>query len=391
LSALYWDSQYYGPWKNSELTEGGKYIRNMINQNLVYTDFSDGTDGWYLNDWEEPAADVEYDNEEAHIIHNGVASPNFYGQQFSLENIRIAKGITYTISFDARASAPRTIQVDVSENGDDYTTYGFSGTMDISTIMTRYSFCFTMNDDTDEKARIVFNVGASTSDIWLDNITVQYSELEAPEPERDDVVVLYESFNDDNDWNFNPWQPEWPSAAIDYTDNQAHVTFIALAQDPWGQQLSKSIVLEQGASYVVSFDARSMAPRPLNITIGNSVTYATHGAKDFTLSTNMRTYSLRFTMTEQPTENEIIQCNLGTDTNDVWLDNVRIIKYNRMLNGDFSLDGAHWVFSPWEPSWPSADIEYVNNEAHITFLELAPHDYGQQLYNNLKLENDETI
>ena len=77
------------------------------------------------------------------------------------------------------------------------------------------------NEDTDPDARVVFNVGASIDDIWLDNITVQYSELEAPEEEKDDIVVLNENFSNDSTWNFNPWQPSWPSAEIEYTNNQA--------------------------------------------------------------------------------------------------------------------------------------------------------------------------
>ncbi|MBN2532703.1 MAG: carbohydrate binding domain-containing protein [Spirochaetales bacterium] len=390
LSALYWDSRYYGPWKNSELTEGGRFIRNMINDYLVYTDFSDGADGWYLNDWEEPAADVEYNNEEAHIIHNGIASPHFFGQQFSLEHIRIVHGITYTVSFDARSAAPRDIQVDVSESNGDYTVYSTSETLGITTAMARYTFGFTMNDATDPDARIVFNVGASTDDIWLDNIAMQYSELEAPEAEKDDAVVLEENFNGEIDWGFNPWQPSWPSAEIEYADSQAHITYLALAEDPWGQQLSKGIELEQGASYIVSFDARSTAPRPLNAAVLNSVTYNTYGAGAFTLSTNTRTYSFRFTLEHEATEHDIIQFNLGTDTHELWLDNIRIVKYNRLLNGDFSLEGSYWSFNPWQPSWPSAEIEYTGNEAHITFLELAPDDYGQQLFNSLKLETGES-
>jgi hypothetical protein len=388
LSALYWDSQYYGPWKNSELTEGGTFVRNMIGNYLVYADFSDGAGDWYLHDWQKPAAS-EVVNEEVHISYPGEISADDYGQQYKLENIPIYQGITYTVSFEARASAPRQVQVDISENDDDYTVYGSSGPLDVTGAMNQYTFSFTMNEATDDSARIVFNVGACRDDIWLDTIVVHYSELPIPKPEKDDCVVLSENFAGETGWTFNPWQPDSPSAEIEYAGDEAHITFLSLAEDPWGQQLLKEISLEQGASYVVRFDARSTAPRPLNVSVCNSSTYVTHGAGDFSISTNMAPYAFRFTMTGEVSENDIIQFNLGTDTHDIWLDNISIVKYNRLLNGDFSLGETGWEFNPWEPSWPSAEIEYTDGQAHITYLDYAPHDYGQQLSNHLRLETGE--
>ncbi|MBN2532111.1 MAG: carbohydrate binding domain-containing protein [Spirochaetales bacterium] len=387
LSALYWYSRYYGPWKNSDLTEGGKYIRKMINHSLVYSDFSDGTDGWVMDDWDKPAT-VEFENEEAHISYETISEYS-YGQQFTLKNLRIINGITYTIDFDARSVAARTLEVAVMEDGGDYITYGSSGLLDVTTVQNHYTFSFTMNEATDKKAKIVFNAGASLDDLWLDNIIVRYSEMEEPEIERDDVVIVNENFSGECDWNFNPWQPEdsSPSARIDYTGNEAYITFQTLAEDPWGQQLSKGIYLEQGGSYVVCFDARSTVKRPLQLNIGDSVTYESHCTKDFILSTNMAPYSFRFTMTAKVTGNEVIQFNLGTDINDIWLDNVMIIKYNRMLNGDFSLGKANWDFNPWQAP---ASIEYTGNEAHITFDAVASYEYGQQLSNQVRLETGES-
>ncbi len=101
-----------------------------------------------------------------------------HGTQLA-QTLAIINGNKYRIEFDAKASSPKEIVVSVGEYGGSYTSYSGLQKPVLTSTVNHYSYDFTMNNDTDLKARLEFNLGDDTKaaaewkgDIWLGNVTV---------------------------------------------------------------------------------------------------------------------------------------------------------------------------------------------------------------------------
>ncbi len=85
----------------------------------------------------------------------------------------IAKGYTYQISFDAKASSDRTMAVKLGGDDDNkWVVYSSQYAPKLTTEYNTYKYRFTMEDETDKQARLEFNVGTNSSDVWIKNVRV---------------------------------------------------------------------------------------------------------------------------------------------------------------------------------------------------------------------------
>lgn len=95
------------------------------------------------------------------------------------------------------------------------------------------------------------------------------------------------------------------------------------------QLLQAPIHLEKGAKYRASFDAKAKEAREIKLKIGGD---GDRGWKDyaaiapFMLSTEMTTYQFDFTMKDDTDVKARFEFNMGLDDNDVWIDNVKLVK-----------------------------------------------------------------
>ena len=98
--------------------------------------------------------------------------------------------------------------------------------------------------------------------------------------------------------------------------------------EEWNVQLSQSgISLEQGKSYIVSFDARAASPRDIVVNVGQTDDpWDSYGADDFSLTEQMVSYSFQFTMTAATDNNARIEFNCGIESADVFIDNVSLME-----------------------------------------------------------------
>ena len=134
-------------------------------------DFSNGTTGWLAGFYETAAGSASVSGGQYHIsITNGGTA--LWHIQITQGGLSIQNGMTYAVSFDARADGPRTVEVRVGMSADPYTGYSDTLVADLTTTMSSYSFQFTMTEASDTAARIEFNCGTNSSDIYLDNVSV---------------------------------------------------------------------------------------------------------------------------------------------------------------------------------------------------------------------------
>jgi endoglucanase len=102
-------------------------------------------------------------------ISNG--SNTDYHVQLMAFGLNMVKGKTYRIEFNAYASKTRSANVSIAKNGSPYTSYFFK-TIDLGITDKKYSYQFTMQNETDNMARFLLNLGANTGTIYVGNVFI---------------------------------------------------------------------------------------------------------------------------------------------------------------------------------------------------------------------------
>jgi beta-glucanase (GH16 family) len=136
---------------------------------LKNPDFSSRMDEWVFNSFPPAVANASEWYQEVYVsIENGGVNP--WDVYFGQSGLMIEKGKEYTVSFDAFAEAPRQISPLVGRNSDPWTVYSGSNPIVLTTERQTFSYSFVMQDPTDSQARLGFDLGGSSEDVFLDNI-----------------------------------------------------------------------------------------------------------------------------------------------------------------------------------------------------------------------------
>ena len=91
-----------------------------------------------------------------------------------IQHLPVASGYTYNIVFDAKASVSRTIAVKLGGDADNsWAVYSPEYHPALTTDIQHFSYFFTMENKTDTTARLEFNMGLDTNDVWLGNVQVK--------------------------------------------------------------------------------------------------------------------------------------------------------------------------------------------------------------------------
>jgi hypothetical protein len=86
---------------------------------LVNGDFSMGNEKWDLGNYEGASAEAVATDGEMVLAISSPGAQN-WNVQFQQSPITLEKGITYTMSFDAKASVARSIMANVGQGQDPY-------------------------------------------------------------------------------------------------------------------------------------------------------------------------------------------------------------------------------------------------------------------------------
>jgi beta-glucanase (GH16 family) len=152
---------------------------DLRNLNLLKNaDFTDGSMGWDFITLGGAQASGLVTNEEFVIT---IYDEGTYPWDIHLRQngILIENGKEYVVEFDAYAESSREIYAIVGESNSPWTVYCGTQKSTLTTIKNRYSFTFTMNEPTDNFARLGFDVGASDVDVYFDNIRISESRTVA--------------------------------------------------------------------------------------------------------------------------------------------------------------------------------------------------------------------
>ena len=106
----------------------------------------------------------------AHLAVAAIDSTNWH-VDFEEQNRPLQQGVSYDLSFWARADVARPIAVNSQKNSADFRNYGLSKTLTIGTGWARYTVTFQANETVTD-ARIQFWAGQQTGDVWLDEVSL---------------------------------------------------------------------------------------------------------------------------------------------------------------------------------------------------------------------------
>ena len=88
------------------------------------------------------------------------------------QSLALRHGITYIFSMRAKADKPRTLNVDIKKDSENYTPYANGRILDLSTSWQDFSWKFTMKEPTDEQAVLIFDMGGSPTNWTLAEVSL---------------------------------------------------------------------------------------------------------------------------------------------------------------------------------------------------------------------------
>ena len=370
-------------------------------QNAVYWTFLKGPGG---------NATVNIDNDIMHVkIENGGTAD--YSVQLLQAPIHLEKGAKYRASFDAKGNEAREIKLKIGGDGDrGWKDYGGIAPFMISTEMEAYQFEFTMNDDTDVKARFEFNMGLNDNDVWIDNVKLIKIE-DAPVVDPSTVArppllkgnYIYngtfdQGVNRMGFWNFTKDDSARAVAYIGSAVNERR--FESRIAD--GGTLKEAIKLtqaginiENGKAYKVSFEASAETERSINVEIGSNLSKSSIFSKTFEIGHENKTYQFEFTMDGTSDKNGELKFNLGGNDGDVYIDNVVLQKLTTdEVEGNLLVNGVFNNLKGWNCealSTGKATFENTEEQFKASIDSVGTEGWNVQLYQDkVQLEEGET-
>ncbi|WP_246070747.1 carbohydrate binding domain-containing protein [Paenibacillus kobensis] len=338
-------------------------------------------------------------------------------QPYSVQMIQYAtltRGHTYKISFDAKASANRAMSLKFGGDDDNgWATYSDSFDVALKTNMQHYEYRFTMNAATDIAARLEFNMGLSTGDIWIGNAVLEETDvLSDPNGTKEPLNNGNQIYNGTFDlgtmdrmkyWNFTASAGASATAAVDENRRALEVAVEDGGSSPddiTAEQ--KGMQLLANDDYQLTFDAKASADRSIGVrwtSADGAVVFAEQA--DIALSTSMETHTVTFTMPSGVTvpDGRFVLL-LGGSNEDVVIDNVKLIRTSNrnvdftgidmfpLKNGDFSAG-----LTAWEPftQGGTANFQADGREARISVSNVGGESWNVMLnQSNLQLSKGMT-
>lgn len=147
---------------SAQFGTAGELIRNGT--------FENGSTAWNLGKYEGGSATGTVTDKGYRITINNGGNEEWHVQLLQA-GLSLESGVTYEFSFDAVATADRSISVAVGEASGDFTKY-LKQEVDFTTGMEHFLYTFTSTATT-SNARVEFNLGSSNVGVTLDNISMR--------------------------------------------------------------------------------------------------------------------------------------------------------------------------------------------------------------------------
>ncbi|MCX5644752.1 MAG: aryl-sulfate sulfotransferase [Phycisphaerae bacterium] len=166
------------PFSNEESTVVYFYDPNQPSDNLVQNgDFSQDRTDWTLLCGDSADAQWAVEEGRAHVKISDGGQDN-YNLRLIQSGLKLVRGETYVLAFDAGATAARLIEVKVNEkNVGSYWDYSKMGPVYLTAarrglVMQHFTHRFVMDAQTDLDGCLEINMGLDDADVYLDNLSL---------------------------------------------------------------------------------------------------------------------------------------------------------------------------------------------------------------------------
>ena len=303
--------------------------------------FEQGTDFWIGN-----AANVTDELLGFAGTLGNFANVETAGQPFAVnlsQVVPISQGATYTLTFTALTDAPRSIIAGIGLNEEPFTNS--SQTVDLTTEFTTFTLTLTAEEFGGANSRVLFDMGAETGVVILDNVSLVLVEGGAPieptdpiepvEPTDPPVVTppTTGSFDDGllTNGDFEAGVSPWIGIAANVTEellgfnaSRANFANVETAGDAFNVNLSQVVAITQGDTYTLTFKAKSDGNRTMLAGIGLNEEPFTNNSQLVNLTPDFQTYTLTLAATDFGGANSRVLFDMGADTGVVIIDEVSL-------------------------------------------------------------------
>ena len=364
----------------NEPDESGNYIKNS-----TFAEAEDLTDGtnWKLITALDGAATAEI-KDNSMVIKTENAGTVDYSVQLVQANVPFEKGATYEVSFDAKASENRKMNVDVKAPDRGYQSYMKTLVPELTTEMKHFSTQFVMKADSDVNGRLEFNMGnAGSGDIVLQNVVVKKTADPDPNAKEEKTILangsciyngsFQEGINHLGYWDITPEGADIKVTGL--SDGRRLVT------EGKSVTISQSdLAFKEGTAYALSFDAYAQNGATVVATVGGN-TYKVN----VEAGNEKKDYVVKIPATAKFTDKTVSLKIEGA----ISLDNVKMVEDAKIKNGSFndSLSGYEVYVDSAAKATVVVDSLKENNALDVTVDDTGADDWRIQIkQNNVLLE-----
>lgn len=364
----------------NEPDESGNYIKNS-----TFAEAEDLTDdtNWKFITALDGAATAEI-KDNSMVIKTENAGTVDYSVQLVQANVPFEKGATYEVSFDAKASENRKMNVDVKAPNRGYQSYMKTLVPELTTEMKHFSTQFVMKADSDVNGRLEFNMGnAGSGDIVLQNVVVKKTADPDPNAKEEKTILangsciyngsFQEGINHLGYWDITPEGADIKVTGL--SDGRR------LATEGKSVTISQSdLAFKEGTAYALSFDAYAQNGATVVATVGGN-TYKVN----VEAGNEKKDYVVKIPATAKFTDKTVSLKIEGA----ISLDNVKMVEDAKIKNGSFndSLSGYEVYVDSAAKATVVVDSLKENNALDVTVDDTGADDWRIQIkQNNVLLE-----
>jgi hypothetical protein len=371
--------------------------------------------GWmtWSQDWDEgagiPTVTKEVVAGELVVDTDLLGNYNWSIQLFQ-EGVTLVEGNQYQISFDAYAETARDINFKLIDGNAAEFLYVASLTDTLQTFT--YSFTY---DGTSTEGKLDFELGvigsAVAGFVVFDNI--KFEDFDGTAVVADTDQVVNGTFDLDNSSSWGGWYgDEWSgytTSSFTTVNGLLEVTVEGVTETHASyatQIFQEGFAMEQGETYLLSFDAMAADARQMNVNLGDALDYDPWfinfmDTAVVDLTTDWQTFEILFTMTEASTTDQgklVFELGAigGVAVNTVVsIDNVKIEKLQQepvLLNEDFETTGWGAFVDYWWWSGAASEVYFniVNGEMEVDIVQPGGAGWAIQPNQVVELEWNET-
>ena len=325
-----------GPIAYAARAAGGAAASGGCDNRLTNPEFNYGINDWEFISTAPASASFSIDNtsrlsgaNSGRVSISAISGSNWHVQLAHSMQV-LEAGRTYRVTFQARAAGSRTMYAYVRQYNSPYANYG-GAMVNLTTAAQTYSYQFTASVSETRQAAVVFDLGASTHDVWIDD--VRFEQVCDP---VECVGGAYSSKtgNPEFDYGTSRWDLYVQSGntaalTIDGSGqlagaNSARVNITQTTGTIWHVQLVQpGHTITAGQTYRLRFRARASSARAMYVALQlQPPPHTEFAGQTVSLTTAATVYTLLFTPQASNDLNVGVYFNLAQLTGSVWLDAV---------------------------------------------------------------------